>query len=100
MSAVQASRGGSRHRAVGDLQCRIDDRQPLTQLLLGDNEWRVDEKRVPAHKRKDATLAKVRVEGGHRAELVSPGIEWRQRLARLPILDQLHYAEEADGAYL
>ena len=51
---------------VDDLQPAVDDRQPLTQLLLVDDQRRVGEDRVPAHEGEQAILSQERVEGRHR----------------------------------
>src|SRR5947208_2163681 len=80
---------------VRDRQAAIDDRKPLSQIVLGDAQRRVREEGVPSHERVEAVRAEELAERGHLGRRAAEG---RERFTRLAVADQLDDAEEADGA--
>src|SRR5215471_4767163 len=85
---------------VGDRERFVEDRDALLELLVRDGQRRADHDDVPVRHQVEAALERRLVDARDGRERLAGGVEGDERLACLPILDQLDAPEAAEPANL
>src|SRR5262249_4760250 len=83
------------HCAIRDVQCAVDDREALAELVLVDAKRWIREERVPPNERVKAFAAE---EPGQFPHLCRRSAKWRERFPRSLVANQLANSEQAYGA--
>jgi hypothetical protein len=76
-----------RHRRIGQIQTRVNDREAFPQLGGIDTQQRVNEERVLPNEGIETVGPEKGVQFSHRAHLLGARVKRRQRLAAIAVLD-------------